>query len=98
MKPNMIIVRLEGQLHSFDIVDGEPIDPSTPFESDYDINECQVVVAHYDADKHISSELLRITVLHEDEETKVLDCMRRGEFRDIVLELLEHCNEQPTLH
>lgn len=94
-KPNLIIIKIDDSLHSFPITgNGTIMNPSMPFSSDYDIDECQIVFSNFDSKTNLSIEISRFSILKENQEPrKIFDVMQSGELQKIVNYLLEITNK-----
>jgi hypothetical protein len=72
---------------------------SQQFNSDYDINDRQIVFAAFDATNNTSVELFRFTIFDDNqEECPIIECMKAGNFVAIVEHLLENECIQETVH
>lgn len=74
--PNMIIVKMDTVLVSFELKADELLYPGRAFESDYIIEDYEIIFALFDNDDGSSKELYRFTCLNnstkEKENIKVL--------------------------
>lgn len=69
-QPNMIIVKMDDVLVSFGLKDDELLYPGHAFESDYEIEEFEIIFALFDQDDSSSKELYRCTCINDSNKEK----------------------------
>lgn len=96
MTPNMIVVKIDNSLVQFPISSDGTLFNGESFQSDYDINEYQVVLASFDCISYSSIELRRYTIFDKAGiyEEKLSEVIKNVEsFQEIVKELVKEYNE-----
>lgn len=89
-KPNMVILKFDQELVSFPLDETGLISSGTSFESDYDIEEHNIILALYDHIDYSSKELYRFSYVIDSVEQKTKTLYERNELQSFIKELIEY--------
>ena len=84
IKPNMVIVKLNDSLVAFPLDDNGIISNGTAFESDYILEDYNIVFALYNEDQLSSQELYRFSYLKEEKEEPIIGLYEQGQLQEFV--------------
>lgn len=87
--PNMVIVKFDDDLISFPMSEDGEILPGEAFESDYELEDYNLVFASYNVMEQTSTELYRFSFLDEGKEQKVKLLYEDGKLPDFVKYIVE---------
>jgi len=83
-QPNIIIVKIDNKLVSFPLSADGIISDGQEFESDYELEDYQIIFSQYNDDTATSVELCRFAHLRDEKETSVKVLYEENELKNFV--------------
>jgi hypothetical protein len=90
--PNMAIFRLDDLLFSVDIVEDTVQEQIFEFESDYEFEENNILLVHYDEETEISTEIIRFIIKKDDGPSTAKSCLDDEELKKMIQNIYDEFN------